>query len=45
MPATAGDPPSDVLDAIEAAFESRKDVQVDVSKGKLTIKHKGEAVL
>jgi hypothetical protein len=43
VPGTAGDPPSDVLEAIEAAFENRNDVKVDVSKGKLSIKHKGEA--
>jgi hypothetical protein len=33
-----------VLDAVEAAFEARKDVKVDTSKGKLQIKHNGEPV-
>jgi hypothetical protein len=39
---TAGDPPPAVLEAVEAAFDSRKDVKVDTSKGKLQIKHNGE---
>ena len=43
--ATPGDPPTAVLDAVEAAFDSRKDVKVDTSKGKLQIKHNGEPVL
>lgn len=43
-PKTNTVPPQAVLDAIEAAFESRKDVGVQVNNGKLTIKHKGEGV-
>ena len=42
VPGTAGDPPSAALDAIQAAFASRKDVQADVQNGKLVIKFKGE---
>jgi hypothetical protein len=38
-------PPPAVLEAVEAAFDSRKDVKVDTSKGKLQIKHNGEPVL
>jgi hypothetical protein len=41
-PNTPGDPPPAVLEAVEAAFDSRKDVKVDTSKGKLQIKHNGE---
>jgi hypothetical protein len=41
----AAPPPPPVLDAVEAAFEARKDVKVDTSKGKLQIKHNGEPVL
>jgi hypothetical protein len=37
-------PPPTVLDAIETAFESRKDVKADASSGKLQIKHNGEPV-
>jgi hypothetical protein len=44
-PATAGDPPAAVLDAVEAAFDARKDVDADVSNGRLSVKHKGEADL
>lgn len=44
VPQTPGDPSQVVLDAIEAAFEARKDVSVQVNNGKLTIKHKGEGV-
>jgi hypothetical protein len=44
-PMTPGDPPQPVLDAIEAAFDARKDVSVQVNNGKLTIKHKGGGVL
>jgi hypothetical protein len=43
-PNTPGDPPPAVLEAVEAAFDSRKDVKVDTSKGKLQIKHNGEPV-
>jgi hypothetical protein len=43
-PNTPGDPPPAVLEAVEAAFDSRKDVKVDTSKGKLQIRHKGEPV-
>ena len=45
VPATAGDPSQLVLDAIATVFENRKDVSVQVSNGKLNIKHKGEAAL
>jgi hypothetical protein len=41
----AAPPSSTVLEAVEAAFEARKDVKVDTSKGKLQIKHNGEPVL
>jgi hypothetical protein len=41
---TPGDPPPAVLEAVEAAFDSRKDVKLDTSKGKLQIKHNGEPV-
>ena len=44
VPGTAGDPPQAALDVIEAAFEARKDVSVQVNNGKLTIKHKGGGV-
>jgi hypothetical protein len=44
-PATAGDPPSAALDAIEAAFAGRKDVKVQINNGKLSIKHKGGLAL
>ncbi len=39
------DPPpgNAVLMVLEQAFEGRKDVKLDASKGKLSIKHKGEA--
>lgn len=37
-----GDPPAEVLTAIEQAFAGRKDVQVRVARGTLKIKHKGE---
>jgi hypothetical protein len=38
-------PPSPtVLEAVEAAFDSRKDVKVKASSGKLQIKHNGEPV-
>jgi hypothetical protein len=40
---TPGDPPQAALDAIEAAFSGRKDVQADASSGKLSIKFKGKA--
>jgi hypothetical protein len=40
-PATPGDPPAAVLEAIEEAFAGRKDVKVQTNKGKLSIKHKG----
>lgn len=43
VPGTPGNPPAAVLDAVEQAFDSRKDAQADVSNGRLTIKHKGEA--
>jgi len=43
VPGTAGDPPQLALDAIEAAFSGRKDVQADVQSGKLVIKFKGKA--
>jgi hypothetical protein len=43
-PKTPGDPSEAVLAAIEAAFEPRKDVSVQVNNGKLTIKHKGTGV-
>jgi hypothetical protein len=43
VPGTPGDPPAAVLDAVEQAFDSRKDVKADVSNGRLNIKHKGEA--
>ena len=39
---TPGDPPDEVLDVVEAAFDARKDVKVQASKGKLQIKHNGE---
>ena len=42
VPGTPGDPPQAALDAIEAAFAGRKDVQADVQNGKLVIKFKGE---
>jgi hypothetical protein len=42
VPGTPGDPGQAALDAIEAAFEARKDVSVQVNNGKLNIKHKGE---
>ena len=44
VPETPGDPSQVALDAIEAAFEARKDVSVQVNNGKLTIKHKGGGV-
>jgi hypothetical protein len=43
-PETVGDPPQAALDAIEAAFDARKDVSIQVNNGKLTIKHKGGGV-
>jgi hypothetical protein len=41
-PNTPGDPPQAVLDAIEAAFASRKDVKVKTGQGTVHIKHNGE---
>jgi len=43
-PNSAGDPPPDVLLAVEEAFDARTDVKVDTSRGKLRIKHRGEPV-
>jgi hypothetical protein len=39
---TPGDPPPAALEAIANAFNGRKDIQVDVDKGKLSIKFKGK---
>jgi hypothetical protein len=44
-PATAGDPPTAALEAIEAAFAGRKDVKVSINSGKVSIKHKGGLAL
>jgi len=41
---SAGDPPEEVLTAVEEAFGARPDVKVDTSKGKLQIKHRGEPI-
>jgi len=41
---TETDPPQNVLNVISGAFSARKDVQVQVNNGKLTIKHKGSGV-
>jgi hypothetical protein len=43
-PGTPGDPPQAALDAIDAAFAERKDVKIDIGNGKLSIKHKGQAL-
>jgi hypothetical protein len=40
----AGDPPEEVLVAVEEAFGARSDVKLDTSKGKLQIKHRGEPI-
>lgn len=44
-PLTPGDPPQLVLDALDAAFATRKDVKVRIGNGILQIKHKGEGVV
>jgi hypothetical protein len=44
VPETPGDPPAEVLQAVEAAFDSRKDVKLRISRGSLQIKHNGEPV-
>jgi hypothetical protein len=43
-PETPGDPPAEVLQAVEAAFDSRKDVKLRIPRGSLQIKHNGEPV-
>jgi hypothetical protein len=42
-PSSPGDPPPAALDAVEAAFDSRRDVRVATSRGQLQIRHRGEA--
>jgi hypothetical protein len=42
LPDTPGDPPEEVLIAVDEAFGPRADVKVDTSNGKLQIKHRGE---
>jgi hypothetical protein len=44
VPETPGDPPAEVLEALEIAFDSRKDVKLRVPRGNLRIKHNGEPV-
>ena len=44
-PATPGDPPAAVLEAIDAAFRGRNDVKIQLGNGKLSIKHKGGLAL
>jgi hypothetical protein len=44
-PMTPGDPPQEALAVIEAAFEARRDIRMQVTNGRMSIKHKGGGVL